>query len=283
MHLLVAQKPFLIALAFLSSPFSFALAAASDMLVIESLAYGGAVTRIWTTSDKQRNEVTAEPGSDFAKMMADLGGDSPQIRIVRLDLGVAWTLNLAEKSYTEEPLAIPYEPIPPSEDSPEGEPAQAVPTPTPFELKETAGNRTFAGHSARGMQLLADGKRLGTLWLAALEGPLAQAQKLLETFHQRETEARFKGWPPKDRALFQGEPDLLAATPVAGTIWGGAALHFEAIRRGFVLALQAGDDEPGLAPDTLVMQIRSVTLESLDPILFELPEGFRKIETEAGH
>ncbi|MFQ3670990.1 MAG: hypothetical protein SNJ84_05995 [Verrucomicrobiia bacterium] len=256
---------------------------AEDALFLETVAFGGAVTRTWTTPKKQRTEVTADPGSDFAKMMSDIGADAPQIRIVRLDLGVAWNLNPADQTYTEEPLTLPHEPLP-APDS--GEPPPEEPPPAqapPVQLKEAPNPRTFAGHSAIGLELWADDKRLGTLWVAPLQGPLAQAQTLLETFHQNEIETRFKDWPAKDRALFQGEPDLLAATPVAGTFWGGAAVQFEKLRRNFVLALQAGQEEPGIPPDTLLMQVRDLKLAPPPPDAFTLPEGYKKTLSESGH
>ncbi|GAB4242987.1 MAG: hypothetical protein OHK005_07120 [Candidatus Methylacidiphilales bacterium] len=255
---------------------------ANDGLFLETTAFGGAVTRTWTTPQAQRTEVTADPGSEFAKMMTDIGGEAPQVRIVRLDRGVVWTLNAAEKTYSEEPLALPYEPVS-TGDLPEPEPEDPSAKPPPLELKEAKQKRSFAGFEATGFELWGDAKRLGTLWVAPLQGSLAQCHATMENFHQAETTARFKGWPEKDRLLFQGEPDLLAATPVAGTLWGGAAARFDQLRNTFILALQAGDDEPGLTPDTLVMQVRAVRMEPISPSLFDLPEGYKKIEGEPEH
>lgn len=246
----------------------------------ETFAFGGAVTKTWTAGDRQRTEVAADPKSDFGMLLAQGIGGSAPVRIVRLDLGVIWNLNLTDKTYVEEPITMAFQDLDLSHETEAQPGATGDEAMAAIEMKEAKGTKTLAGLSAKGMETWIGGRRQGTVWMVPLTGDLEVAQKEMIRFQQREAEVRWAGWPEKEKKALSGGEDPLGGTLLAGTMWGGMSGTFKELKENFIVGLETGDEEEGGPKDGMLLEVKTIRLEEVPADFFEVPAGFTKLTAE---
>jgi hypothetical protein len=201
-----------------------------------------------------------------------------QISVIeRADLGLEWTVDYQRRQYEERPLALlsepefeTHSPVQPPIDEPQAEAscqAEAVRTPK---------RQTIAGFSAQAYQVgcPTEPDTQLTLWVADPDPQLSDALSQARVF--ADAYARWQG--------SEGPSTLPDAWLVSEFLAESLVDLLPEVRlapQGLPL-LAEGWGEPEhsgqIAPAT-ILQVTSVSSEAVDPQVFELPEGFSKIDS----
>ena len=213
------------------------------------------------------------------------------IIITRADKGVEWTLNSSLKIYEEKPIAIDYAKTKKFENDVMNNSSSMTPMSKMDETEaddckpemRTSGGRQFLGTPATRYEMGCAGKSDGAwaFWMVPLKGEFAKAYKEMEEFGKAHSAAMYAQYPANERKEMQEGLQMLGSM-MSVPFTGGQGL--KSMPKGFPVAMEQpkGVDENGQAQGNLLMyEMTTLSTAPVDPTLFEVPQGFHKVENVA--
>lgn len=230
-------------------------------------------SKTWTSGLKQRLE-TPNP----------IAGGS-MVAITRVDKGVTWKIDLAQKIYEEKPIALVYKPEPPKSSSSistgKDLPSDDTKTEDRFEIRPIPGSRAIAGFPATGYEMTVNQKPTGRMWMADPTGMLAQVDKESAAFQEAYNKKLYENYPAAERA------DIASGMKMLGDMFKGA---FSAaipgvsqLPKGVPLAMENMTEDDDRQHWITVFEVLKVSVTPISNDWFEVPLGFQKVDDLAAH
>ncbi|HTL46956.1 MAG TPA: hypothetical protein VL688_02710 [Verrucomicrobiae bacterium] len=263
----------------------FSTAAHADVYTKSQGMNGMGTSEMWVSGKKQRLVVSSPLAQG---MMGD------QISITRVDKGVEWDIDMELKAYQEKPIPIPYkegsdESLTPEEQKEmEAYKKQMDKVPDavandPCAQSKKVGERTIAGFQAEGYgpSCPQQNSMIGAIWLASDKDPkAAKIQKEISAFEKAKVDSQYSLYPAKEREELIKSMTLIGSALAQGMTGMPYAKN---LPERLALAMsQAGQDENGNAVENMLFEMQQADTVKADPALFELPEGFTKVDDLMG-
>jgi hypothetical protein len=248
---------------------------------IETTAMGGGLVKTWMSGDKKRDE-SSIANMPSMKGMAQMlpPGMGQTIKITRLDKGVEWTLYPAQHTYAERSLELPYTEQKDDQNANAGDSTTGDnPKESKMEIRKVSGQKTFAGYSSDGYEIVVDQKVQQVLWLAPLTGDLKTVYDETQRFNKKLQEIEFSKWPKKDQVDIKAGFDMMK-------MMGKGFLNTQKIPEGYPMCMEANGSEAAADEEDNAMmkgpmyQVNTVSAKAVSTDMFEIPAGYTRSTEE---
>lgn len=194
------------------------------------------------------------------------------ISITRVDKGVNWNINPKKKTYSEEPIALPYQKGGSDQKSPQGRPMQDPDDKCTAKVTKLSQSQTIGGMKSNGYAVVCkeEPEEKITLWISEPTPAITAALKEQETYSKEYLKQLFSKYPAKEKeGMMEGGSFLGAMLGSLPKMMDGGQ-----IPKGLWTKMETESDGE---KDTW-FEIVKFSAAPLKQDLFEVPAGYKKVE-----
>jgi|GEM_PF-1415520 len=251
---------------------------------IEMNVSGGTMTMKQSYSgDKARNEIPQLSDSDSGLMVSGpVNPMSQPLMVTRLDKAVEWIIAKPSKTYMENPIKIPYLPMPPTAFSADNTQYSSNTNSPPeasgkMEVKKN-GSQKIADFATDGYEIWMDGKLAAKYWIAAKDGVLKDAFGQKDAFEKKLNQLKYSTWPKDDQGAAVKSANAMQKA-MFGQMTDSLKLFNTGLPDGIPLKVEFLDEDSGKL--VTAMEVTMVNTNKIDAAQFEIPAGFTKTTQSA--